>query len=95
MSDTNELPATAGGREQLSQRLADISAKVDQGDFSGARADMFVGRWKEGVAADDVPEDDLTQAGMHMDTAHSALSRWPPDLPTATKAIAEARKIVG
>jgi hypothetical protein len=83
-------------RERLLEVLNRLRQQLAAGDHNSVRPAVYSGRWAEGAEADEGAERDLIAAAIQKtDDAHTALSRWPPDMPTAERALDEAIQALG
>lgn len=94
MPDLSDDSPETDARQMLIERLDTVIQQVEQNDHAGARGAIFVRRWINEADTEGIPKETVDQVGAFTDDAHSALSRWPPDMVGAMKWLQEARKLL-
>jgi hypothetical protein len=92
---TDNVEGTPWRQESL-KTLTRLREQIAAGDHNSVRPAVYSGRWAETIDGADGPEkDQLAAAIQKTDDAHAALTRWPPDMVGAERALDEAIQALG
>ncbi len=82
------------GMITLRERLDAALAALEGAEYDRVRVGIFSGAWTRDVETTEVSAESIAHAVTLTDSAHAALTRWPPDLVRAKESLAAARAIL-
>jgi hypothetical protein len=82
-------------RTDLRARLQAMRDQLAAGDHNTPRTALYGDRWCADVDVAELPAEILGGVTSSTEAAHAALSRWPPDLYGAGKALDQALERLG